>query len=158
MSWFKTVDVVYIDVGDEYWRQFSTALIYRGGLIMLAILVAMGTKYACNLDHVGDQICLQSQSRWGPYMPAILITIGTKYACNLGSKGDQICLQFQFRKGPYMPAIVSVGDHICLQFRFFKYLFDPRRSLSRCFKNFRDCRHIWSPTDTIAGIYGPYRN
>ena len=28
---------------------------------MLAILVVMGTKYACNLDHVGDQICLQSR-------------------------------------------------------------------------------------------------
>ena len=28
---------------------------------MLTILVVIGTKYACNLDHVGDQICLQFQ-------------------------------------------------------------------------------------------------
>ena len=31
-----------------------------GGPIMLAILVVVGTKYACNLEHDGDQICLQS--------------------------------------------------------------------------------------------------
>ena len=40
---------------------------------MLAILVVIGTKYACNLDHDGDQICLQSWLRWGPDMPAILV-------------------------------------------------------------------------------------
>ena len=39
---------------------------------MLAILVVKGTKYACNLDYDGDQICLKSQLGWGPYMPAIL--------------------------------------------------------------------------------------
>ena len=46
------------------------SLVYREG-VMLAILVVIGTKYACNLDHVGDQICLQSQLKWGPYMPPI---------------------------------------------------------------------------------------
>ena len=51
---------------------------------MLAILVVIGTKYACNLDHVGDQICLQSQSRRRSYMPAISVKMGTIYACNLG--------------------------------------------------------------------------
>ena len=50
---------------------------------MLAILVVIGTKYACNLDNDGDQICLQSWLRWGPDMPAILVMLGTKYACNL---------------------------------------------------------------------------
>ena len=64
---------------------------------MLAILVVIGTKYACNLDHDGDKICLQSQLGWRSNMPAILVTKGTIYACNLGSKGDQICLQFQSR-------------------------------------------------------------
>ena len=68
-----------------------------GGPIMHAILVVKETKYACNLDHIGDQICLQSWLRWGPDMPAILVTLGTKYACNLGLKGDQICLQSQLR-------------------------------------------------------------
>ena len=56
---------------------------YRGGPIMLAILVVIGTKYACNLDRDGGQICLQSWLRWGPDMPAILVMLGTKYACNL---------------------------------------------------------------------------
>ena len=73
---------------------------------MLAILVVMGTKYACNLDHVGDQICLQSQLQWGPNMPAIVVTMGTKYACNLGYDGDQICLQSWLQQGPIMPAIL----------------------------------------------------
>ena len=50
---------------------------------MLAILVVIGTKYACNLDHVGDQICLQSWFKMGPNMPAISVSIGTIYACNL---------------------------------------------------------------------------
>ena len=70
-------------------------------------------------------------------MLAILAVIGTKYACNLSQDGDHIW---------------------AIQ------LFDPRRSLSRCFKN---CRHIWSPTKLllqaylvptltdIAGIIGP---
>ena len=60
---------------------------------MLAILVVIGTKYACNLDHDGDQICLQSWLRWGPDMPAILVMLGTKYACNLSYNRDQLCLQ-----------------------------------------------------------------
>ena len=60
---------------------------------MLAILVVIGTKYACNLDNVGNQICPQSQSRRGPFMPAILVTIGTKYACNFSFDRDHICLQ-----------------------------------------------------------------
>ena len=66
---------------------------YRGGPIMPAILVVIGTKYACNLDYKGDQLCLQSWLRWGLNMPAISVWMRTKYACNLGSKGDKICLQ-----------------------------------------------------------------
>ena len=50
---------------------------YRGGPIMPAISVKVGTKYACNNNLAGDQICLQSQSRWGPYMPAIFVQKGT---------------------------------------------------------------------------------
>ena len=46
--------------------QFRThvtfSVLSRGEPIMLAILVLKGTKYACNLDHVGDQICLQSRT------------------------------------------------------------------------------------------------
>ena len=130
-----------------------TNLKIQGGPIMLAILVVMGTKYACNLDHVGDQICLQSQSRRGPYMPAIPVKTGTIYACNLGHDRDQICLQSWFKRGPNMPAIsVSIGTIYACNLDFFKQLFDPRRSLSRCFKNFRDCRHI------ICRIYGPQRD
>ena len=60
---------------------------------MPALLVVLGTKYACNLDHEGDQISLLSWLLWGPDMPAILVTIGTNYACNLGYVGDQICLK-----------------------------------------------------------------
>ena len=55
---------------------------------MLAILIVIRTKYACNLDHVGDQICLQSQSRSGPFMPAILVQKGAKYACNFSFDRD----------------------------------------------------------------------
>ena len=50
---------------------------------MLAILVVIGTKYACNLDHVGDRICLKSWFKRGPNMPAMSVSIGTIYACNL---------------------------------------------------------------------------
>ena len=49
---------------------------------MPAILVVVGTKYACNLDHVRDQICLQSWFKRESNMPAIPVTIGTIYACN----------------------------------------------------------------------------
>ena len=62
---------------------------------MLAILVVMGTKYACNLDHVGDQICLQSQSRRGPYMPAIV------------SVEDHICLQSRI----FLNSFLTQDDH-----------------------------------------------
>ena len=57
-----------------------------------------------------------------------------------------------------LPILVVIGTKYACNLEFFKWLFDPRRWLSRRFKNFGDCRHIWSPTDTIAGIYGPYRN
>ena len=38
---------------------------------MHAILVVKGTKYACNLDHERDHICMQSWFKRGPYMPAM---------------------------------------------------------------------------------------
>ena len=60
---------------------------------MPAILIAMGTKYACNLGYVGDQICLQSWLCWGPNMHAILVQKGTKYACNFSHDRDHISLQ-----------------------------------------------------------------
>ena len=63
---------------------------------MPAISVVIGTKYACNLDHEGDQICLRSWLQRGPLMPAILVTLRTKYACNLDYNGDLICLQSSF--------------------------------------------------------------
>ena len=49
---------------DHKYFQLSVKLdiIYRGPH-MSAILVMMGTKYACNLDYKGDQTCLQCQSR-----------------------------------------------------------------------------------------------
>ena len=47
---------------------------------MLAILVVIGTKYACNLDHVGDQICLQSWFKRGPNM-----------TCNFSFDRNHIC-------------------------------------------------------------------
>ena len=109
---------------------------YRGGPIMLAILVVMGTKYACNLSQDGDHICLQSWFKRGPNMPAISVSIGTIYACN------RICW------GPYMPAISKI----------FKTPWKWSSWVKKLFKNFRDCRHIWSPTDTITGIYGLCRN
>ena len=63
------------------------------GPIMHAILVVKGTKYACNLDHIGDQIYLQSWLRWGPYMHAILVQKEAKYACNFSHDRDHISLQ-----------------------------------------------------------------
>ena len=60
---------------------------------MHAILVVIGTKYACNLDRDGGQICLQSWLRWGPNMHAILVQKGAKYACNFSHDRDHICLQ-----------------------------------------------------------------
>ena len=50
---------------------------------MLAILVVIGTKYACNLKQDWDHICLESWFKKGPNMPAISVSIGTLYACNL---------------------------------------------------------------------------
>ena len=103
---------------------------------MLAILVVIGTKYACNLDNVGDQICPQSQSRRGPYMPAILVTIGIKYACNLGSKGGQICLQSRF----FLNSFLTQDDHFQGVLKIFEIagIYGPLLN--------QDCRHIWSPT------------
>ena len=53
----------------------------KKGLDMLTIMIKMGTWYACNLDHIGDWLCLQSQMRSGLYMLAICLN------------RDQICLQ-----------------------------------------------------------------
>ena len=50
---------------------FTIAIILRGGLIMTAKIVIMGTKYYCNLDHRRDQIWLQCELRIGQYMIAI---------------------------------------------------------------------------------------
>ena len=61
-------------------------------------------------------------------MHAISAKMRIIYACNLG-KG-----------GPNMPAMTS--DRI-----------GSESHLINCY-----CSHIWSPSDTIAGIYGPYRN
>ena len=62
---------------------------------MPAILVTMGTKYACNLSLDEDQICLQSWFKRGPNMPAISVTLGTIYACN------------RIWNGPNMPAMTK---------------------------------------------------
>ena len=72
---------------------------------MLAILVVIGTKYACNLDHDRDHICLQSWFKRGPNLPAISVSIGTIYACN------RICW------GPYtcMPAILNFLNNYLTQ-------------------------------------------
>ena len=37
---------------------------------MLVILVVIGTKYECNLDHVGDRLCLEF------YIAILLIFLG----------------------------------------------------------------------------------
>ena len=48
-----------------------TALIYSGGLGMVAILVIIGTRYACYVDNRGDQTRLPYQFCFEPGMPAI---------------------------------------------------------------------------------------
>ena len=64
------------------------ALNYRGGLNMFAILVMMGTRYACNISYGRDWTCLQYWSRKGLDMLAMLVTLGTRHACNVSNKGD----------------------------------------------------------------------
>ena len=56
-----------------------TALIYSGGLGMVAILVIIGTRYACYVDNRGDQTCLPYQFCFG--MPSFLK--GTRHACHI---------------------------------------------------------------------------
>ena len=97
---------------------------------MFAILVMMGTRHACNIVHIGDQICLQYQLRWGLDLPAMSVIKGTKYACNIDNKGDQTCLQYQLRWGLDMLAIFSNGDQICLQsLKIFKFISSQPGSL-----------------------------
>ena len=56
--------------------------------------------------------------------------------------------------GRPMPAIsVKMGTIYACNLEFFKWLFNPRRSLSRCLKIFRDCRHIWSPFEPRMQAY-----
>ena len=49
---------------------------------IIAIILMLGTTYACNHDNQEDSICSQSQIRDGLYMIAIALN------------GDQICLQW----------------------------------------------------------------
>ena len=62
---------------------------------MLAILVKKAAKYACNVDHKGGLIWMQSQFRRGLNMIAIrnptraiyaIFFKGTKYACNVDNR------------------------------------------------------------------------
>ena len=55
---------------------------------MFAILVMMGTRYACNISYGRDWTCLQYWSRKGLDMLAMLVTLGTRHACNVSNKGD----------------------------------------------------------------------
>ena len=62
---------------------------------------------------VGDKICLQSQSSWGPYMPAILVQKGTKYVCNV------VCLNSFLAQDDHFQGIlknfdISFGDFLHL--------------------------------------------
>ena len=61
---------------------------YRGGPIMSANLIMIGTKYECKLHNRRDQIRVQTWSQCGPNMSANLIPKGTRYECKLGHKRD----------------------------------------------------------------------
>ena len=55
-----------------------------------------------------------------------------------------------------MSAIVSDGDQICQKWlKFCKYLGSDRIGSENHLTIFSDYRHIWSPSETIADIYGP---
>ena len=54
---------------------------YRDELDMFAIILIIGSEYACNKSNNWDLICLQSQIQIGVFIPAIFL------------KSDQICLQ-----------------------------------------------------------------
>ena len=52
-----------------------------------------------------------------------------------------------------MPGVsVSIGTIYACNFEFLNN-FSKKRSLSRCFKNFRDCRHIWSTFEPRLQAY-----
>ena len=85
-----------------------------------------GTNYVCNVDQGRDQICLQSQSRWGPYIRYI------------------IYLQFWVKRGPNMPAIYLLGTIYACNLDFLN------RFLTQD-DHFQGVLIIFD----IAGIYGP---
>ena len=55
---------------------------YNRGPHKVAIIIMIGTIYACN-----------KKESLGQNMLTILVPKGTKYACNHDNNGDQICLQ-----------------------------------------------------------------
>ena len=84
---------------------------YRGGPIMSANLIMIGTKYECKLHNRRDQIRVQTWSQYGPNMSANLILKGTKYECKLSHKRDQIwVLLTLFWNGPNMSANIFNRD------------------------------------------------
>ena len=73
-----------------------TFYLYRGGPLMTAIIVLIGTIYDCNLHFKVDQIWLQRWSGEGLNMTTISIPYRTIYDCN------------PFQKGPNMIAMSKV--------------------------------------------------
>ena len=108
---------------------------------MPAILVTMGTKYACNLSLDGDQICLQSWFKRGPDMPAMSVTLGTIYACN------RICW------GPYMPAISNIRSPF--EPRLQAYMVLILTEIADIFGSQRNCycRRIRSPRYAFKELF-----
>ena len=85
-------------------------------------MLAIGTKYACNLDHDGDQICLQSRIFLNSFLTQDNSLQGVFKIFEIaGIHGPQ-----QIRLQAYMvPFLTEIAG-----------IFGPQ--------HYQDCTHIWS--------------
>ena len=132
---------------------FSPSEGYRAELHMVAIILMMGIRYACNRNYYEDQMWWQSSFQKGPNILAILTIKGTKYSCNLNSERDLIWLQSLLIGNKYDCNIENRPKS-----RDYAFWTNLAKSNFRRLQAYLvhieiDCKHLWSVLDLRLQAY-----